>query len=928
MQSGRFGEAIDLLNKYVAQNAQKADGYNLRGLCFEKRTQYAKAVLDFRRAHKIEPDNIEIKKNLDRTLSVWHALLRKRIEGFKREIAIDPSNPFNYLEIGKSYRWLEEWSKAEQWYDEYLKRDDDASPDEVIRYTIILVKTRHITKGEKILKKYVERYPEDWRLWSRYGYFTLWLGKYGIAKDAFTKALGFKPFFKEAQDGLDLATKKGYVTLYQPEDYEKAERERGQRQIPQEYPIDKYFRIVNKNPDDVDTRFALIDELIVADRWEEAYQQIQLIPPEYEDSDRYQLLWDKISQYRENQYMSKIEELHYNLKKNPDNPETVKELAITYSSKEDYEEAEEILTDFLNVHPDNDSLGFLYAKILSYDRKYDEAYEQAIKVVDENPGKPEYRLLAGQLGTWLDRDTDRALEDLQTYNESYLDDIYGLIALGTLSFAKEEYDAAEEYEQRAEAIDPDNSDLLQLKSMIELKRLRDDEDKKIEQLNYGRELAYNKEYEEAIPYYEEYLRETGENREIEAELADVYMGAEMYEDALGIYSSLLNDEYDVDVAKRQIPALLNVSDSLRALEELEKIVEEDPDDPEMKLYLGDLYASQGEPVKAKHIYEELQENAPESYMIEERLSWLPIPPEEQSFFQRNVSNYIFSYANLSPFGYVFNDNLDFQLLYGGIGAEVGLLKFLSAGGQWYRGYLSNATDKVHFTSLKGSLFFRLGRPTLFTISYGKVTSPGIIDQPVFETSLIYERPDTIRVALMYMKNDAAILLYSPYLLYTRLVAHIAQFDAYYNFRYGLHVSLLYQLIFTDQTPTVPDNVGNSITFRIGKYFYPELVVGYEYYFYDFKHQLPNLYYSPNDFSTHSIWADWDVYKDYEWDVTVGGKVGYAPSEDYIVSDIHARAIYTVWRNLRISAYAFYGNSVRESYGYSSGSFSISMFWGL
>ncbi|NOX17621.1 MAG: tetratricopeptide repeat protein, partial [Chlorobi bacterium] len=373
---------------------------------------------------------------------------------------------------------------------------------------------------------------------------------------------------------------------------------------------------------------------------------------------------------------------------------------------------------------------------------------------------------------------------------------------------------------------------------------------------------------------------------------------------------------------------LDVSDSLKAMEELEKIVEQDPNDPEMKLYLGDLYASQGEPAKAKQIYEELLETAPDSYMIEQRISWLPVPPEEQSFFRKNVSNYIFSYAVLSPFGYVFTDNLDFQLLYGGIGAEVGLLKFLSAGGQWYRGYLSNSTDKVHFTSLKGSLFFRLGRPTLFTVSYGKVNSPGIINQPVFETSLVYERPDTIRAALMYMKNDAAILLYSPYLLYTRLVAHIAQFDGYYHFRYGLQVSLIYQLIFTDETPAVVNNVGNMITFRLGKSFYPQLVVGYEYYFYDFRYQLPDLYYSPNDFSTHSLYADWYVYEDHEWDVKIGGKVGYAPSNDYVVSDIHARAVYSVWRNLRISAYAFYGNSVRDNYGYRSGSFSINMFWGL
>ena len=53
MQNGRYEEAIDLLNKYISENARQADGYNLRGLCFEKKEQYQFAVLDFRRAVRL-----------------------------------------------------------------------------------------------------------------------------------------------------------------------------------------------------------------------------------------------------------------------------------------------------------------------------------------------------------------------------------------------------------------------------------------------------------------------------------------------------------------------------------------------------------------------------------------------------------------------------------------------------------------------------------------------------------------------------------------------------------------------------------------------------------------------------------------------------------------------------------------------------------
>ena len=76
----------------------------------------------------------DINNNLNRATQNWYGQLYKKIEGHKREIAINPGKAVNYLEIGKCFKNFGNWSKAEEWYDDYLKREEP-SADEVIRYT-------------------------------------------------------------------------------------------------------------------------------------------------------------------------------------------------------------------------------------------------------------------------------------------------------------------------------------------------------------------------------------------------------------------------------------------------------------------------------------------------------------------------------------------------------------------------------------------------------------------------------------------------------------------------------------------------------------------------------------------------------------------------------------------------------------------------
>jgi len=910
MQAGRFGEAIDLLNKYIAKNARKAEGYNLRGLSFEKRTQYVNAILDFRRAHKLKPNNAEYKKNLDRTITVWHKILRKRIEGFKREIAIDPSNAFNYLEIGKSYRWLEEWKNAEIWYDKYLARDDNASPDEIIRYSIILAKTGSIVKGEKILKKYVERYPNDWRLWSRYGYFTLWLGKRNIAKNAFETALGFKPFFKEAQDGLDLATNKAYITQYQPEDYERNRRRRWKV-----YPIDRDYRKLKRNPNDDETRFLLVKELIGANRYAEAYDQMQYLKPNYENTTRYQNLWTEISDYVSN----KIDNLETKLKEYPTDSTALHNMVGLYVGQERYSEAEELLKEYLDLVPGDADTRFEYAKVLSYDRKFADALEQVTKAIEDNPSAVKYKLLAGQLEIWMNGDLDKSQQYLEDYISVNPNDINALLALGTLYFQKHNFDESKIYADKVAAIDPKNEDLVHLKELLKNEKLREIADAKVARLNKGRELAKEGDYEDALPYYENYLDSTeSPTPEFMYELASVYAANKQYEDAISIYQKQLDNNYDYDKDKELAKIYLAAGDSTEALDEFLKLSEKNPDDLETKLYLGDAYFQNKDYDKARKIYLSLEEAAPDSFAISDRLGWLPRD-------KNDPLNYLLSYAIVNPFGYIFRDNLNFQLLYGGVNLEVGLYKSISITGSWYRGRVSNINDFIDFTTFNGRLNFNLDKFTLFALGYGITKLKFVKDVPFYEGLFIREKKDYYKIAAQYNQGDASLLLYSPELIRTRLLGHILKFNGYYKNTYGLQFYGMYDLIWTDKTATIIDNIGNNVMLRVGKMFLPNVAVGYEYYFSDFKYDFA-YYYTPQRFVSHSIWGEWDVHRDKEWEFTVGGQVGYVPSNDYIITQANFKLLYNVNKRLRFNATGFYSNSIQGQVGYKSTSLYVSAFW--
>ena len=537
MSLGKFGEAINLLNRFISANPQDASGYNLRGICFENRKDFERAVYDFRSAVKLDQKNKSYNENFERAVKSWETLLYNKIVGFKRELKINPLNPSNYLEVGKCYKNLGNWLEAEKWYDEYLKREDP-SADELIRYTEILAKNNHISKGEPLLKLYTARYPDDHRLWSRYGYFTMWLGKKEISIRAFEKALELRPYFKEALDGYDLVRGKGYV--YTVNDTTK----RFNYGLPvssrkNEYPIDKYYKVLNRKPNDNDTRILLIGELIKKNRFAEAEEQINILKisdiPTEVVVDLEQSLESNKYQY----YDKRISDLQKEILLNPLDKKTNLELSQILAEKKEYDSSLVILSKLSEKYPDDEEVLYKYALICLAAGNLAESFEKADLLININPDNKDYQLLFGQLSTWLNSDPMIS----QFYLEKVLSkEPSNYSALSTLALLYIQNNSLADAEQSLAKLSQINSrdpEYLKLTYMLEAQKKINHDAELYRVVESARENLFNKECDEAIRLFELYLSDENADKDVRKELADAFLCKGDFESAIRLYDKML-----------------------------------------------------------------------------------------------------------------------------------------------------------------------------------------------------------------------------------------------------------------------------------------------------------------------------------------------------------------------------------------------------
>ncbi|MCH8170925.1 MAG: tetratricopeptide repeat protein [Bacteroidetes bacterium] len=928
MLVGRYGEAIDLLNKYISANPQKADGFNLRGLSFEKRKVYEYAVYDFRSARKLQPQSKQINTNLARATAAWRSLLYNNIEGYQREIAIDPNVPVNYLNIGKSYKHLGKWGLAEEWYDKYLTLEE-ASPDEIIRYSEILAKNGHIKKGEPILKRYTEKYPKDQRLWSRYGYFVLWLGKNITAIDAFENALAIRPYFKEALDGLDRAKGKPYI--YSINDTSVQYRN-GQivkkKQKRFVYPIDRDYRILKRNPNNNNVRFRLIDALVKVKRFVEAEEQLNILAEKGVDPFKVDALITEVSTKKDNFNQIKIAEYSEKIKTDPTNKKVVMGLAEYYAGLTDYDSALEILNEYMNRVPGmNPDIRFLIAKYSAWNSDFDKA-EEEIKILLRNNSKNlKYQLLLGQISVWAVRDLDDARIYLGNVLKHEPKNIYANVSMITLEAWQKNFEESKKYLDFAKTIAP-NSHIVNSSEQFYLRALSANEGLKISQIRADAgQLAMDEDYEGAVEKYDEYLTKiTAPTRQELLEYADILFAAKYYDKAVTIYDQILAEGEDFDAQLLRARAQLWTADSSAALEQFKILAVQHPESFETNLYLGEAYSRMQEYDDARDVYEMMLEpsedpnkfqlDSTQVNIINSRMGWLPIGTRFSDVFATFPS-----YMALNPTGIYFSDNQGFSYNKVGFGLQLGVTSFLSAGLRYDRTHLESSLWSTDLNSFKGQLMFRLSDYITTTLSYGTQRDIAGNKSNISDVVFKAEDPKEYSLVVSYEKNDARVILLSPDLIgFTNFSVDIYTISGFY-----LPSSLVKLSGYYHYGSISDGNLFNDLQLRMGKKYYKDIYIGYEYYYANYKFDNP-LYYTPQSYDTHSIWGEWNAKTTNRIKIKIGGKLGYAPSVNYVLREAYGEIYYQPVPYFTFNGRIGGSSSFREGSGYNSLFVTLSAYW--
>ncbi|MCH6574279.1 MAG: tetratricopeptide repeat protein [Bacteroidetes bacterium] len=726
-----------------------------------------------------------------------------------------------------------------------------------------------------------------------------------------------RPYFKEAMDGYDMVRGKGYVytvndtttRLYygmpSPKRYKQ-------------YPIDRYYRKLKKNSADIATRYLLIDELVKNNRYNEADQQLNILSETQSRDSKYLMVVAEVMNKQNKYYENKISTLERKLSFNPNDRKTVLELGKYYSYLEQYAKAIKLYDDYLLNYYSDHEVRYQKARLLSQAGNLDYARDEMEIALNQAPYNKNYQLLYGQLLVWLDEDLNVAEKNLNDVLSSDPGNIDALITLANLNFQKNDLASAELYVYKGFKIDPLNNDLMQLERSIELQKNINEESETYSLLEQAREYTFKKQCNEAIDYYKMYFNEPAADPYLKKELAEAYLCDNNYSAAIRIYDYLIvkyPDDYDL--AKQLAKLYYWSGDSLAALYQFQKLAAENPDDAETKLFLGDTYMQVGDYKNARKVYEELLVISPSSHIVQTRMVWLG-----GAGFNGYSSTSFPTHFSIIPDGNYFGDNLDFTYTTQGLKLELGISSFLSLAASGYFGFVSSEQSRLNLNILRADGYIRFSDVVTGLVSYGVTNFQNDQSANNYEVSVRASKQKKYNFSASFYSADAVQILYSPFLVDLRLTANYTLLTGEYITKAGVLLRADAAFIAVSD-----DNRGSKVILRIGKIFDEAFGVGYEYYYYNFNEQTL-LYWSPNNFESHSIWGDWDAIVDADFLLSLNGKLGLIPNENFIVRELHTNLSYKFSSNFVLRARLSFGSSVQLSQGYNSISFGLSAYWTL
>lgn len=167
----------------------------------------------------------------------------------------------------------------------------------------------------------------------------------------------------------------------------------------------------------------MTNELLAEARYEEAYDQLMILQADHEGTARYDDLLLRVKTLRDNLNRIELDKYLALLKENPLDREIVKKTAEYFSRLGLYDEANEILGEYMELVPDDYDMKIFWAQVLAWN----EDFEGAAIILEELLGLDRFNKDAVKnLAEYYaqDYDYDAAIQVLDTFVGYYEEDQY------------------------------------------------------------------------------------------------------------------------------------------------------------------------------------------------------------------------------------------------------------------------------------------------------------------------------------------------------------------------------------------------------------------------------------------------------------------------------------------------------------------------
>jgi tetratricopeptide (TPR) repeat protein len=235
-----------------------------------------------------------------------------------------------------------------------------------------------------------------------------------------------------------------------------------------------------------------------------------------------------------------------------------------------------------------------------------------------------------------------------------------------------------------------------------------------------------------------------------------------------------------------------------------------------KLFLGDLYSQEKEFGSAADIYNDLIDNTGDTTLIriaKERISWLPQDSFNRGFSSLGSAIGILLPKNprLLPVSEYYSDNHKFRLLRYGLQFTAGFTGLISLGAAWLNTSLWNSMSDRNFNQYKIKGVINLSEGISIDGNYGILKSEGEKDKRIGDITLTFVRPERFNLSLSYENTDSRLILYSPFLIHSRMKADYFHTNVSYNYTDLLRLSSSYHYM-----KLADGNKGNDFQIQFGK----------------------------------------------------------------------------------------------------------------